>query len=529
MVIYNIFLLFCGVLLIGMAKRIVALLLAVLILSVFVGCKKPQTDISEGMEYNSASKQWTAVEKAEKPDFQNGSMSKEEFLNLITPYTDWRIYEIRTQVSQITPTDNGTAYYVSNKGDNSNDGLSPEAPLADYSGVLRKGLKTGDVVYFERGSVWRGQIEISIPGITLTAYGDGKKPEFYMSVKDGANPDFWQKTDAENVWVFDTRISADVGTIIFDDEQWAFKSLYKEADIGNSVTGRYVNTYKDLVNDLQFFHNFRDGKIYLRSNSGNPGERFSKIEFNVGKHIISVNADNTVIDNLCLKYGGAHGIGSSAVDGLTVQNCEIGWIGGSLQSGWQSTVRFGNGVEVWGSAKNFTVNNNYFYQIYDSAMTFQYSGEEVCNMHNIEFTNNVVDKATSAIEYWSGGADGSDINNFTVSNNILLNSGYGMGSQRPEQRGTITVTSGGFKNKLTGPFNITDNIIALSKIELIKLSSRSGDVPECDGNVYVHTLDKFLGYYRDNDTRIKFDGNVGSEIRNTIGDKNAIVIYITED
>lgn len=511
-----------------MFKRITAILLSVSLILIFAGCKKQQTIATDVDGYDNANNKWSEVAAADMPKFQNGTLTEKEFLDLISPYTDWRIYEIRTTATTVKPKGSGTAYYVSNDGDNANDGLSPSTPLADYVGVTKKGLKSGDVIYFERGGVWRSQINLMVDGVTLSAYGEGKKPEFYMSVKNGANPDFWQKTDAENVWVFDTRISEDVGTIIFDDEQWAFKSLYKKTDIGNSTTGRYVNTYKDLTNDLQFFHNFMDGKIYLCSKLGNPGERFQKIEFNVGRHIIYVTADNIVIDNLCLKYGGAHGIGADDTDGLTVQNCEIGWIGGSLQSGWQDTTRFGNGIEIWGSAKHFTVHNNYIYQVYDSAVSFQYRGEEISNMHFVNFTNNIIDKATSCIEYWSGGATGSDIKDFLIADNLLIRSGYGMGAQRPEQRGTINLTSGGFMNRLTGYFKIENNIIALSKIQLVNLSSGSGDLPEMNGNVFAHKRDKMFGQVLDKNQMVRFDENIEGFIKKSMADKNAKVVYITD-
>ena len=76
--------------------------------------------------------------------------------------------------------------------------------------------------------------------------------------------------------------------------------------------------------------------------------------------------DDITVDNLCLKYTGVHGVGAGTVNDLTVQNCEFGWIGGSVQGVLGSNkyeTRFGNAVEIYGGCENYTVQNNYIYQI----------------------------------------------------------------------------------------------------------------------------------------------------------------------
>lgn len=49
----------------------------------------------------------------------------------------------------------GTAYYVSNNGDDGNDGLSPETAWSTLDRVNNASLKYGDAVFFERGGIWR--------------------------------------------------------------------------------------------------------------------------------------------------------------------------------------------------------------------------------------------------------------------------------------------------------------------------------------------------------------------------------------
>ena len=64
------------------------------------------------------------------------------------------------------------------------------------------------------------------------------------------------------------------------------------------------------------------------------------------------------IDNLCLKYGDCHGVGSGTNEGLTITNCEFGWIGGSIQGesifGRNHPTRFGNAVEIYGGCDGYS-------------------------------------------------------------------------------------------------------------------------------------------------------------------------------
>ena len=49
----------------------------------------------------------------------------------------------------------GKVYYVSQNGDDKNDGLSPERAIKTHARVGKLSLEAGDAVLFERGSVFR--------------------------------------------------------------------------------------------------------------------------------------------------------------------------------------------------------------------------------------------------------------------------------------------------------------------------------------------------------------------------------------
>lgn len=55
---------------------------------------------------------------------------------------------------------------------------------------------------------------------------------------------------------------------------------------------------------------------------------------------------------------------------VTISNCDISYMGGGDQSGSGSSthVRYGNGINIWESVNNITVENCHIWQIYDVAI-----------------------------------------------------------------------------------------------------------------------------------------------------------------
>ena len=282
----------------------------------------------------------------------------------------------------------GKTYYVSQEGSDQNDGLSPKSPFKTLDKVNSMDFKRGDAVLFRRGDLWRGHIE-GRPAVSYSAYGSGPKPRIYGSPFDAAKTGKWTETDRKGVWVFSERVAEDIGTLVFDEGEsgCAYKVLKKTDWEGNTFhmeTGKPFNSYRDIERDLDMYHDLSDGSIYLCSLKGDPAQRFSSIELLPHGHCVKVSWAGNAIDNLCIKYTGSHGIGASTknIPSLKITNCEIGWIGGSVQSDnpkptkpgtFSRPTRYGNGIEIWGGCQSYTVDHNYIYQCYDAAITHQYS------------------------------------------------------------------------------------------------------------------------------------------------------------
>ncbi len=494
------------------------------------GCKSLYNGTDAGGKKLSGSKgEFVYVpEKLEKveyvamPNSDALTMSLDKINETYRPYTKWRIYSIRTTKSTITTLDGCTSWYVSPNGDDNNDGNKPETAFKTLAKVNSIEMKEGDVVYFECDGLWRGSISAK-PGVTYTSYGEGAKPQFRSYAENVAGKDKWLPTDTPNVYVFYRTVSSDVGLIVFNEGEThglkAFPYTRGDGKKFDATTKKEFNSYKDLNRDLHFIH--ERGKIYLRSDEGNPSDRFKSIELCVKQNLVAVKSgiNNVTIDNLCFKYGGAHGVGAGGCDGLTVTNCEFYWIGGSLQN---ETVRFGNGVEIYGSATNYRVENCYFSQIYDAAVTFQYgtsSREGSIKMENIDIKNNVIEYSTYSIEYFLGvNNEGDGIRNVNIEGNLLWHAGEGFTVQRPERGHAAHIKSWAHKNPLTQNFVIKNNLFALSDNVLVETISTTGGVqPTYSGNIYIQNYRGYLGYLNDNKKMSFNRENITNKLKDTNG------------
>lgn len=428
--------------------------------------------------------------------------------------TDVRIAEIRGAANMTIPA-GATVYYVSNSGNDSNNGTSPSSAWKTLDKVSSANIPSGSYVCFERGGIFRGKITAKA-GVTYTAYGAGDKPKLYGSPENGADPTKWKKSDKKNIWYYEgSQNWGDVGTLVFNDgESCAIKAIREwkaNGDVYNWTTGTpFNNGYKDLNTDLHFYHDPVGKKyVYLYSEE-NPGNRFESIEFNVKQNLISVNVNGVTVDNLCLKYTGVHGVGAGTVNDLTVQNCEFGWIGGSVQGVLGSNkyeTRFGNAVEIYGGCEDYTVQNNYIYQIYDAGITHQYSGvgDKVYNHTNVLYLNNVIENCVYSIEYFVSGCEPSNpsvMTNFRIEGNHMWYASRGFCEQRPPAdrswgahiKGRCSRTG----NRATG-YVIKDNIFVDGKDRLLQITSNlynvdgSDSMPTFEGNIFVEQYGRKLG------------------------------------
>jgi len=462
--------------------------------------------------------------------------------------------------SPTTITVTGTAYFVSNTGDDGNDGRSQATAWASLDRVDHASLAPGDGVFFQRGGLWRGQL-VARKGVTYSAYGEGKKPAIYGSPEDAADPSRWSLLDGTtNIWVYFQKLP-DVGALVFDDgKQWTTKALPSFAD------GKYVlrdnhqavfDVKTGLTHDLELFSEVdkflvdgapyrpgteddsdNSGRLYLRCDEGNPGAVFKSIEILVRTTVI-VPADQTTFDNLSIKYTGGHALYTWG-NRVTVQNCEFGWIGGSIQYYDPNTndpIRFGNAVESDGSYDGYKVLNNYIYQVYDAGASNQESDPDhtyVSLAQNITYAGNLIEYCTYGIEIFlnTGAPDVNQhmLKNLLVDDNYILYSGYGWGNQRPDINTASSIQMWDDPNPAED-FVIQNNVFYLSTNTLIRSGAEAQWQPKLSGNTYAQGPRGLLGGWRPLDGyAIRWYPIVGPDmagiLHDVFRDETGIVIFL---
>ena len=131
------------------------------------------------------------------------------------------------------PSAEHTLFYVSPRGNDSNDGRSPSAPIKTLTALDQLDLPAGSEVLFERGGIWRGRINAR-SGVTYSSYGSGDKPRIYGSPLDGAKTGHWREI-IPGVWRYSRKLTDDCGGIVFDGVKCGIKITQRFEPDGSVV------------------------------------------------------------------------------------------------------------------------------------------------------------------------------------------------------------------------------------------------------------------------------------------------------
>ena len=331
----------------------------------------------------------------------------------------------------------GKCYYFSSKGDDANDGLSPEKALKNLAMVEKLPLERGDAVLFRRGELFRGMVNCRTPGITFSAWGEGEKPTLCGSLRNYADPELWEKSHIPGVWLCKLSFH-NVGIITLDHDPRTVGKY--DALLGVSMPHEpgMEPIPCHLKNDLEFCSDLDTDKLYFKSEE-NPGSRFQRIEIGAQNHLLCFRGneqEDLTVDNLHITVIGSHGISFLTNKRGRVKNCVIDYIGGSVI--WRAftkgpnpryNVRFGNAVEVYGGCSDFKVWNNWIYQIYDTGITHQYhwNMEYACTQEDVEYFDNLIEYCYWSIEYYNTDTKYSITRNIHVHDNFCRFGGTGWG------------------------------------------------------------------------------------------------------
>ncbi len=270
---------------------------------------------------------------------------------------------IRAARTDCTADVTGTIYYISNDGDDSNDGRSPETAWATPYTAMKKGLKAGDAVLFARGDTWyvdvetnMGSVEYNLSfadGVSIGAYGDGAKPVLRGDIKEANDPAFWEiyyEKDGTKIWKAARGLRITNVLVFNEGETWADQILpwwdgnteYINPD------GSPFEVEEALDRDLTFCHLFdlrncnREtfdsridlnlrGALYLRCDAGNPAEVYEVVSVPqevVGIEILPHSSMRDLDIRYCTMMGTQCTDHGTPMEDYHFANLEIGWCGG---------------------------------------------------------------------------------------------------------------------------------------------------------------------------------------------------------
>lgn len=515
--------------------------------------------------------------------------------NILNTKSDWTLGE------------GGTVYYVSQNGDDRNDGLTPEtawrtldkvnsATIRDHGYLgedkdiianlntkefpayawavenpdLWAELIPGDVVLFERGSIWRGQL-IGAKGVTYSAYGEGSKPEIWGSPENGSGAEKWSLLEGtDNIWVFYRELQ-ECGGILLNGETVAIKETpfwdtetqkWLDADLlTETCSAKLKDLYEFDVTTMDNLHFFSElqgidqsipfacwGNLYLRCDEGNPGEIYDSIEFFTssdgwGQGVLA--PENGVLDNLCFRYLSS-GVGTRSY--ATVQNCVVTWVGGIVlgysanhDEGWCTVTRCGDGIA--GGYRGSKVVNNYVSHCYDMGITVESStwaclGEDGVPAHNISVSGNLVENCCGGIlvaawDAFDAGIEMPLFENVSIDSNFVMDTGKTW-SHRGDYLLGYSYLSPIIINLNPGNSDIavTNNVLydCWDIGALVNYQYYNGDDTAADfeGNTYViHENAKAIYFYdiKENSDKIFYDTDetLAQNISDVLGDSAATI------
>ena len=356
--------------------------------------------------------------------------------------------------------------------------MAQSAPWGSYGGASGVGELTKE---YRRVEVF----------LTPNRDSDAARLTFYMGLAPEGTVFEFKDFTFEDVEIDELELTPDVGNIILDGREAAFKRWTRD----------------ELKSQDDFYYNRVDGRVWYYSQE-NPAKTRKSLEAAIMRHVVDLSGvHDAIFDGLDLRYGAAHGFGGSSNARCVIRNCDICWIGGGDQyreGGAGRRTRYGNGIEFWASARDHVVENCRLWEVYDAAITNQGSGTN--EERNIVYRNNLIWNCEYSFEYWN--RDESSItDNIQFVDNVCLNAGYGWGHvQRRDPNGRCLMF---YSNTAqTTNFVVRGNIFANAKESLVRSDIEwKPESPTIDGNVYWQD-DESLPYafwLRKNYSKTDFD------------------------
>lgn len=512
-------------------KRIIAILLTASMLLSLAACA-PASEPGTGAEPTSAPvAEQTPTPEAPVPAQEDVFAEADEWEARFLSSAEARKQVIMSNGDMLPC--GGTAYYISNFGSDANDGKTPETAWASLQKINQTSFQSGDVIYLERGGLWRGLVTLP-DGVSLSAYGSGAKPRIYGSTENGGGAEKWslfhEGADGKKLWVY-CRTMTECGGVVLGDTATVAQKVYSWYD-GSAFYFTEDRTVPfdittALEQDLTFYCDWKPKQtelpinsgppiqdvftLYLRCDNGNPGELYSSIEF-INQPVSDeqdaiINANNgCVLDNLCMMYfsSGIEIVGG----GVTIQNCEIAFGGGFpieyiTPEQENGACVFVQGEGVFFAGSNVVIRNNYIHDIDGYGINF-----EVCRSYDEtapllpfadnEISGNLITRCSVPVQVAMNLQETRNANVFgsmSISDNYLTDAGCGrygtrLSNVKPEidaKEYFVCLLFGGFGDNGGHNILVSDNIFYCGTTYLVRTNADS-DFPVFENNTFAQRV-----------------------------------------
>jgi hypothetical protein len=379
-----------------------------------------------------------------------------------------------------------TTYYVSNAGNDSNNGTSQSTAWKTISKINGRTFAAGDNILFKKGDTWRETLTIPSSGtstsyITFGSYGSGNRPKIYGSTKLIT----WTVYSG-NIWTSSTTVKDP-----YSVDGYKAEIFFEE---GTNLIWGHVKKSSISACTKEYDWTWSSSHIYIYS-TDDPNESYTSIEAPQRGIVINLNNKQYItIDGLDVRYSSLALIKevypASNLTGLTIKNCHVAGVGTK-----GSTV--GYGLSLWHSKA--LIQNNIIHDCGRRACSYNIDNSVAVSLSNVTIEFNEFYHGFHTTGPDIGHTGSSTFDNFIIRNNYIWDDPTWVmdGVEYIEDAvgifvGNNSPTTGKFQN-----FYIYDNIIKNNPFKGMEFSGTTSNV-----NIYNNT---FYGY---NPTSTQFGAQI---------------------
>lgn len=210
----------------------------------------------------------------------------------------------------ISMTNFATTYYVSNAGNDSNNGTSTSTPWKTLAKVRGTKFSAGDNILLKSGDIFNEAFGLLVSGsienrIKISSYGGSVKPEIrgYGEVPD------WTYS---NVWSLYATGIYQMSLSIEPNRLW--------------INGKDRKESRTIALTADFMWRWEGGFLYIKSPE-NPSTYFNSIHWSMTNNSTAqiIGISNVIFMNLKISGGGTNSFALVNCKNITIDSCEIGY------------------------------------------------------------------------------------------------------------------------------------------------------------------------------------------------------------